>query len=113
MKFFRFTTATLLALLMTLPAYRVFSESDEKPADTGGDSVRRVERARKMREKWEALSPEEKQRVLERYREWKQMPPEAKRRLHENMERLHKLPPPAREKLLNNLKRFESMPPEV
>lgn len=57
-------------------------------------------------ERWRHLTPEQRQKVLEK------LPPERRRRLQEQFDRLDHMPEPQRRRLEQRYERFRSLPPE-
>lgn len=80
------------------------------------------------RTRWESMSPEDKQRIIQRYHEWKAQTNEQRERARKNYEYYHAIPreeqlrlkeryrvyrqldPEKRERIQRNLKRFDQVP---
>ncbi|MBI1789392.1 MAG: DUF3106 domain-containing protein [Acidobacteria bacterium] len=56
-------------------------------------------------ERWNEMSPEERQKRLEK------LPPERRQRIEENLERYRNLPPEEKERLRNRVEIFSHLPP--
>ena len=63
-------------------------------------------------DKWKSLSPQEKEKLRERYRKFKALSPEAREKLIVNSKRFKNLNPDQKQRVLANFKRFENMTPE-
>ncbi len=76
------------------------------PAGEGSPSPDRLER-------WREMSPEERERIRERYRRWKDLPPEKRERIIERNRRWMKLPPEERGYLKERRELLQGAGPEV
>lgn len=63
-------------------------------------------------ERWRRMSPEERERIRERYRQWKALPPERRERLLERRERWRELPEAQRRYLAERGEMYRNAWPE-
>src|SRR5207253_6093575 len=56
------------------------------------------------------LTPDERQRVLDRYREWQQLSPEQRQSARQNFKRFQALPPQEKQRILQDLSRWNALP---
>ncbi|MBI4711772.1 MAG: DUF3106 domain-containing protein, partial [Planctomycetes bacterium] len=69
----------------------------------------RLERAKQLREKWQKLTPEQKETAKTLYRKYQKLPPEDKQKVQEAYKKFRKLPP---EKQAALKEKFQNMSPE-
>jgi|GEM_PF-3234167 len=62
--------------------------------------------------RWEALSPQEQEKILRNYETWKRLSPGEQMQVQKNLERLRQMSPEQRERVRENYRRFQSLPPE-
>lgn len=67
----------------------------------------------KNRQKWQKMSPEEKNRVIEIYRGWKAQPEEKKKMIRRNYETYHELSPQERDILRGRFRTYKQLKPSV
>ncbi len=72
---------------------------DEEPSDAA-------------RERWQKLSPEQREKLRERHREFENLPAEEQKRVRKNFERWQKLSPEKKEATRERYKRWRELPPE-
>ncbi len=77
------------------------------PADA---PCRRAGAAPGARERWDRLSPEQKERLRERWRAYQALPPERREELQEKLRRFRALPPERREEIRRNWESFQKLP---
>ena len=62
------------------------------------------------RERFESLSPEQREALRERWRQFQALPPERQAELRGRLERLRSLPPERREQVMRNWEAFQRLP---
>ena len=87
------------------PAMRDRVPQRTNPAQPGRLSPEKIER-------WRRMSPEEQDRIRERYRQWKALPPERRERLMERTRRWRELPEGDRRYLMQRREMYRNARPE-
>jgi len=64
------------------------------------------------RQRWDSLTPEQQQKIKERWARFKDLPPQKRRRLLKAWRRFQQLPPERRQQLRQKWQRFQQLPPE-
>ncbi|MGA2192461.1 MAG: DUF3106 domain-containing protein [Nitrospirota bacterium] len=73
---------------------------------------RKTLKTQSVQERWDSLSEEEKQDILENYEMWKSMTPERRARLKNAYKVFRSLPPAKRQELRDRYRRLKNLPPE-
>lgn len=68
--------------------------------------------AKNYRDRYNRLSPEEKNRLNERYREWESMPEQERQRLRHRMKKYRRLHPKDRERYQHRYQQWQKLSPE-
>ena len=76
------------------------ADDDAKPSDAA-------------RERWQKLSPEQREKLRERHREFEKLPPEEQQRVRKNFERWQKLSPKKKEATRERYKRWRELAREA
>ena len=63
-------------------------------------------------ERWQRMTPEEKQEVRERFQRWKNMPPAEKEELQKKFENWRRMPPEEKATAQRNFERWQKLTPE-
>jgi predicted Fe-S protein YdhL (DUF1289 family) len=63
-------------------------------------------------DQWNALTPDQRERVLENYRQWKTMSPQQRNSVEQNFHQFRSLPPDQRQQVLRGMRQWRSLPPE-
>jgi hypothetical protein len=103
----RLATAILLALL-TLIAGAWPGLAQSFAQDPGGAEADRD----KLEQRWQRMTPEEKQEMRERFQRWQNLPPEQKEEIKRKLDTWRKLPPEQKEQIRRNFERWRQLPPE-
>jgi len=64
-------------------------------------------------ERWEKMTPEEREKMRERMDKWRAMTPEERERVLKNMERFRKMSPEQRTRLIETRRKWDRVPPEA
>jgi len=64
------------------------------------------------REKWEKMSPAQKQELREQYKRWQAMPEDQKEVLKKRFKKFQELSPEERQRARDNYNRFKKLPPD-
>ena len=84
----------------TVRAIRVSSRREQKPAP------------QENRNRYENISPEEKEQFRQKYRQWESLPPERREDLRRRMERWKELPQEDQELLRKRYEQWQQLPPQ-
>jgi hypothetical protein len=68
--------------------------------------------AKNYRDRYNRLSPEEKNMLNERYREWESLPEQERQRLRHRMKKYRRLPPKDRERYQHRYQQWQKLSPE-
>src|SRR5581483_1677142 len=92
----------LLAVLGAAPASAQSAPRGETLAQSDNDAL----------ERWQRMSPEQKQELRERFQRWKNLPPAEKEELQKKLETWRRLPPEEKAQAQHNFERWQKLTPE-
>ena len=98
-----------MGLMAVWPAFGAQAEEETKAGATVQAGAVKPE----MLQRWQNMTPEQREKIRERMQRWRAMTPEERQRILQNMERFRKLTPEQRERLIQARQRWEQVPPEV
>ncbi len=64
-----------------------------------------------LKERWQKMSPEQRDQLRHRFNNFKQLPPERQERIRNRLKQFQKLPPEDQERLRHRWQRWQKMPP--
>ena len=67
--------------------------------------------AKRGRQRWKDLSPEEQRQLRQKYKEWQSLPPEEKEKIRRRMQRLKNMSPQERESYHQLYRKWRHLPP--
>ena len=118
-RFFRLVALFLLLASPSAPAFAQ-GQTPDAFAQNDGQALERWQRMtpeekqqmRERFERWKTLPQERKDELRKNFDDWRRMPPEEKAVARKNFERWQKLPPEERERLRETWQRWRQLPPE-
>lgn len=99
-------------LVLFLVAGLVCGQGQAWAKRTSKDTVIEDSRGTNGRTRWQELSPEQRNKLKQRYRQFQKLPAEKKQRMRKDHRRLQELSPQQRNELERELRRIRQLPPE-
>ncbi len=100
----------LLIILAGAPAQNAWARG--VPGGSRGNSGAAAVSGSTDQDRWQQLSPAQRQEILRRYEEFQQLPAAEQQRIRQQYQRFQDMSPEGRQQVLERHRRLQEMPPE-